>query len=488
MSNINPLDLVEIRLSIAEHLKRPDLACCLRVCWSWHDTFLPLVWENLSVDNSRTDEQYQDSFKPEVLSTHRHLIKDLNIFDWSGNYPLAFPRIQKLDFHLGKGNSPFLDKYLAPLIRGNQSLVKLHLRSHSNDYHCRQWEALLELPHLKELSLRMSSIQEDDIVRFWTICQNLESLLLEEVSFPQGTTPHALMCFQDIRKLQLCFVSGIKEEEQFHFISACPNLEDLAWYCFSSIEPDNDLQGDGAMGGPYFNEFAKEVGRKRWPRLTSLKMDGQWSEEDTCLIIEGMQRVKKIDLDETFGSLTFQALQRHFNNLVELQVETDSEETSILLQNIMCSCPALKKLEGGGVLAKHVVEGKPWVCLLLESLSICFMFSDTEQHLQPLIFECLAKLTLLEHFCSGAIITPFHKRYPVPLQLRLQSGLNALSGLRWMVSLFPSQRKSLGENELRWMLAHWKELKSVSANVDIDDRTRIELQNLFKSRGIKLRL
>ncbi|KAI8596944.1 hypothetical protein EDD21DRAFT_419196 [Dissophora ornata] len=484
MTKINPLDQPEIRLLIAEHLKKPDLPRCLRVCWSWHNTFLPLVWENVSVGKTSwaRPSPYEDSLTPEDLHSHRHLIKDLHIVSWSGNYPIAFPRIQTLDFN---GATPSLE-YLEPLIRLNQPLVKLNLWNLDNGIDNRLWKALQKLPHMRELSLGMSSIQEDDIVRFWTICENLESLLLEHVLFPQGTTPHASMCFRKIWKLQLCHVSGMEEEEQFRFISACPNLEDLAWGYSSSIEPDDGLEGDGAMGSSYFEEFAKEVGRKRWPRLTSLTMDAQWSEEDMCLIIEGMQRVKKIDLYDTFGPLTFQALQHYFNNLVELQVETSSEVAPKLLQNIMCSCPALKKLVGGGVPAKDVVEGKPWVCLSLESLRICFMFSDTEQHLQPLIFERLAKLTRLEYFYSESVRAPFHKKYPVPLQLRLQSGLHALSALWRMASFIPGQRKSLGEDELRWMLVHWKELTCVSAHVDIDDLSRTELQNMFKSRGIKL--
>ncbi|KAI8604488.1 hypothetical protein EDD21DRAFT_350866 [Dissophora ornata] len=337
MNKINPLELPEIRLSIAEYLKKPDLVRCLRVCWSWHDTFLPLVWENLSVDNSDRVGPSQDAPMPEVLRSYHHLVKDLNIVD-----------------------------------------------------------------------------------------------------------------------------------------------------CVSSVDWDNGLEKDRAMGGFYFEEFAREVARKRWPRLTSLRMYGQWTEEDTCLIIEGMQRVKKIDLDDTFGPLTFQALQRHFNNLVELQVETFSEAASKLLQNIMCSCPALKMLKGGSVLAKDVVEGKPWVCLSLESLSICFMFSDAEQHLQPLIFECLAKLTRLEHLYSCATRTPFREKYPIPLQFRLQCGLDALSGLWRMASFFPGYDSPLGEDELRWMLVHWKELISVTAGVHINDLPIIELKNLFKSLGIKL--
>ncbi|KAI8604487.1 hypothetical protein EDD21DRAFT_350865 [Dissophora ornata] len=484
MNKINPLELPEIRLSIAEHLKKPDLVRCLRVCWSWHDTFLPLVWENLSVDNSRSVEQDQDAFTPEVLRSHCHLVTDLYIADWSGNYPLDFPRIQTLDFHLDKGYTPFLEKYLAPLIRRNQSLVKLHVRSESHGYHCREWEMLLELPHLRELSLRTTYIHEDGIVRFWIICENLESLILEGVLFPEGTTPHAPMCFRNIRKLVLSSVDGMEVKGQFRFISACPNLEDLAWSCSSivSVDLDNGLEDNGAMGGTYFNEFAKDVGCKRWPRLTSLKIDGQWTEEDTCLIIEGMQRVKKINLENTFGPLTFQVLQRHFNNLVELRVETSSEAASKLLQNIMCSCPALKRLQGGSVLAKDVVEGKPWVCLSLETLIIFFMFSDTEQHLQPLVFECLAKLTRLEDLYCWAARMPFHEKYPVPLQFRLQSGLDALSGLWRMASFFPGYDSSLSEEEVRWMLVHWKELVSVT-DVNIDDPASI---NLLKSRGIEL--
>ena len=117
------------------------------------------------------------------------------------------------------------------------------------------------------------------------------------------------------------------------------------------------------------------------------------------------------------------------------------------------------------------------------------MFSDTEQHLQPLIFERLAKLTRLGYVYSGTARASFQKKYPVPLQFRLQSGLDALSGL-WRMNYFNAsgRSQSLGEDELRWMLIHWKELMTVSAFVDIDGGTKIELENLFQSRGIKLSL
>ncbi|KAI8604494.1 hypothetical protein EDD21DRAFT_412022 [Dissophora ornata] len=478
-----------IRLLVAEHLKKPDLVRCLRVCRSWHDTYQSLVWKEVSVDKPSWAEPSpsQDALTPEALRSHCHFIKDLYIVDWPGKYPFAFPRMQALYFRLFNTTTPSPARYPAPFIRRNQSLVKLHFWNIDKDIDYRLWKALLKLPHLRELNLGMSSIQDDDIVRFWTICENLESLRLDYVSFPRGTTPHASMYFRNIRELQLYGVSGMEQEEQLRFISTCPNLEDLTWHYILAGYLENGLAGDGAMGGAYFEEFAKEVARKRWPRLTNLGMYGQWTEEDTCLIIEGMQCVKKIELGDMFGPLTSQALQRHFNNLVELEVETSSEVASKLLQNILCSCSALKILVGDGFLAKDVVEGKPWVCLSLESLSICFMFSDTEQHLQPLIFERLAKLTRLEYLYSAAVRTHFQEKYPVPLQFRLQSGLDALSGLWRMESFAASHSKSLGEDELRWMLVHWKNLISVSADVDIDDVMKIELENLFKSRGIELR-
>ncbi|KAI8604493.1 hypothetical protein EDD21DRAFT_412021 [Dissophora ornata] len=419
MSKTNPLDLPEIRLSIAEHLREVDLVRCLRVCWSWHDTFLPL---------------------------------DLYMMDWSGNYPFVFPRMQYLFFRLSHAITPSPANYPALFIVRNQSLVKLHIRNLNSNIDYQLWKVLQELPHLKELGLEESSIQEDDTVRFWTVCENLENLLLKEVTFPEGATPHASRCFWNIRKLQLYGVDGIELEEQFRFISACPNLEDLVWYSIFTVDLEDGLEDDGDMGGPYFEEFAKDI-----------------------------------DLQDRFSALIFQALQRHFSHLVELEVEARDEVASKQLQIILCSCPALKKLVGGGVLAKDVVEGKPWVCLSLQSLVICFMFCGTEQHLQPLIFERLAKLTRLEYLFSGTAKAYFQEKYTVPLQFCLESGLDALSGL-WRMNCFTTRGDStfLGESELRWMLVHWKDLISVSAEANIDDDKKIELENLFKSRGIRL--
>ncbi|KAI8604492.1 hypothetical protein EDD21DRAFT_366122 [Dissophora ornata] len=185
--------------------------------------------------------------------------------------------MQALYCHLLNGKTTSPAKYPAPFIERHQSLVKLHLWGLDNDTDYRVLEVLLKLPHLKEVGLRKSSIQEDDIVRFWTVCENLESLLLEEVTFPQGTTPHALMCFRNIRKLQLYSVSGMEDAEQLRFISACPNLEDLAWRANTPAI----RWGDAVEGGfqfverPYLGEFAKEVTRKRWPRLTSFRREAQ---------------------------------------------------------------------------------------------------------------------------------------------------------------------------------------------------------------------
>ncbi|KAI8604499.1 hypothetical protein EDD21DRAFT_401992 [Dissophora ornata] len=164
MSKINPLDQPEIKLLIGEHLRGVDLVRCLRVCWSWHNTFLPLVWDKVSVGKTSWEPPSQDSLTPEVLGSHRHLIKDLRIVDWQENNPFVFPRMHTLDFHLFNGTTPSLAKYLAPLIGRNQSLVKLHFWNIDKDIDYRLWKALLKLPHLRELSLGMLHIQEDDIV------------------------------------------------------------------------------------------------------------------------------------------------------------------------------------------------------------------------------------------------------------------------------------------------------------------------------------
>ncbi|KAI8605595.1 hypothetical protein EDD21DRAFT_349885 [Dissophora ornata] len=393
MNKINPLDQPEIRLLIAEHLRGVDLVRCLRVCRSWHDTFLPFVWEKVSVGkvNWTQPSPSQDSLTPEVLRSHRHFIKALHILDSPGSCSFTFPQMQTMNFR------PY------------------------NGRHC---QVLDNLRKSRESETRARNISTRD-------------------------HPPRLNVFPE----------------------------------YPEIEPDLCERYGRGRTVPFYLCMSEPGGLF----MVQQPFDAQWTEEDACLIIEGMQRVKNISLGHTFGPLTFQALQRHFNSLVELHVELGNEVASELLQNILCSCPALKMLIGGGVPAKDVVEGKPWVCLSLEYLTISFMFSDREEHLQPLIFERLAKLKRLECIDSGAAITLVQGKHPVPLQFRLESGLDALSSLWRMVSLTTGYGNSLGEEELRWMMVHWKDLISVSGEVDIDSDTKIELEDLFKFRGIKLR-
>ncbi|KAK3810286.1 MAG: hypothetical protein J3Q66DRAFT_405045 [Benniella sp.] len=71
---INPLDIPEIRSMVGQYLGRSNLARCLRVCKSWHASFVPLVWSTFLVVSDLYSRGH-DPLLLEAFIRYRHYLK-----------------------------------------------------------------------------------------------------------------------------------------------------------------------------------------------------------------------------------------------------------------------------------------------------------------------------------------------------------------------------------------------------------------------------
>ncbi|KAF9101596.1 hypothetical protein BGX27_011406 [Mortierella sp. AM989] len=197
-------------------------------------------------------------------------------------------------------------------------------------------------------------------------------------------------------------------------------------------------------------------------------------DKDIALILNGLARATKVAFPGSkFGSHGFQSLSRHFECLTELNLSDCDSVTSTMIQEALCSCHNLEVIDADFIQVKDVVGGRPWVCLSLRELKVCFLFHGLENDLQPLVFERLSRLTQLETLEVG-----YAKRRLVPhveegLVFRLHSGLAALAILKRLkfVDVY-NLRLVLGANELEWMKTNWTSLVSISGEVFIEPGVR----------------
>jgi hypothetical protein len=127
------------------------------------------------------------------------------------------------------------------------------------------------------------------------------------------------------------------------------------------------------------------------------------------------------------------------------------------------------------VFAGDIAEGGSWACLHLKELAICFLFEESEQDLQPLVFERLSALTRLERLIMWASPTD-NAGHGKILEFRLDCGMGKLAGLQQLTFIrFDIQRlqngirtdyyyPQLGMDEVAWIIDHWKRLEVIKGH------------------------
>ncbi|KAF9355186.1 hypothetical protein BGX34_010618 [Mortierella sp. NVP85] len=488
----NPFYIPEITSLVAPLLGQSDLASCVRVCKTWQDIFFPHLWRSIDVHAELDFGSKPRRIGPsqDDIYNHRHLIHDLSLEGELVSFNKeCYPNLRSLD--IGFRSADCLENPVETislnLIKTFPSLVCL--RFGCVDLTPEVWMTLSSHPHIKRLELTAVPIRNVDAPAFWKVCEKLEHLELTYVKLRDLTIP-ADTVFHRIRHLEIEGGQQPDLQGQMDLILRCPSSEYIKWH----IEEEDDIYEQRLIHNP--------IRKDHWPRLKELTITYPIHDTDIAAILQGAENglgnIVELYLNCTvLMDQAFKAISHHFSTLVIVSLFGCHPDTSPAIRDILCGCPKLEILRGTSIYARDIVEGGPWVCLQLKALMLCFLVEDTEQELQPLIFERLSTLTRLEVLTMWAPPMNDNGQDKV-LRFRLDCGMTSLASLRQLTFIhFGRIRRwsmcdddvsycpQLGMDEILWIEIHWKRLRMVQGRLNENKRLEEQLISRLQSRGIE---
>ncbi|KAG0235861.1 hypothetical protein BGX31_004145 [Mortierella sp. GBA43] len=224
-----------------------------------------------------------------------------------------------------------------------------------------------------------------------------------------------------------------------------------------------------------------------WPMLEDLCLDeSRASDEQLSQIIKNMRRVTGFSVAKTsFNILSMSVLQYHFHCLRRVNtsylIQMDDITSSELTIEILKSCPKLERLKARGLPAEYLMNNTPWACeITLRTLEVSLEIKPSpggDAPQQEAIMTRLSKLVNLERLDMS------NKWIWKPIQL--SCGLKRLGTLTKLQELvLPIERQCLSLEDVEWMIAHWRNLKSIEGDVSWDDDDPESLIAKFSEAGI----
>ncbi|KAF9290392.1 hypothetical protein BGZ68_007153 [Mortierella alpina] len=391
---MTPLDLPELRYLLSTTYLCSDtksLACCARVCRSWHATFNPILWRCLPV--SRLLPQTKLSF--EAISQNAHLVQHLRVgrMDRADLYPMGNCRSLKSlfvedertlsdwDNYLGltsqvlhaQGNETHdesLDGKLSRehevvarknrwivllimLIRQNPGLRKLCLTMDRFEPTAEFWEAISAdpkslhtiVPNIRHLECLFTRIPRPNIQAFLDAFAHLDTLVLQHCTFDPDFPQELLDSnrrYPRLRSLTLATNTGLDPSTQIELIRLFPEIEHLAW----------SIMGTQPL---LVSEFCTVLNQDCCKIESLVLSDRNLEASHLARILNSIPRLTRLFLRfDTLSSMfnepdVMQALRRHFTVLTDVefgQVRSSIRCGTVL--ELLTGCPNLQRLVAYG--------------------------------------------------------------------------------------------------------------------------------------------
>ncbi|KAI8348078.1 hypothetical protein B0O80DRAFT_186731 [Mortierella sp. GBAus27b] len=430
----DPLAIPEIGAMVAQFLPHPDQARCLRVCKSWHKSFLQFVWSAVSIE--------QDQPKPpmDALRRNRLLIKELEC-EIGPRSKCMSPEYTNLQ-HLSVVNSD--DSLAGP-------------------FPISFWRKIHDLRHLSRLELHNVTITVAGSAIFWNLCTRLDQVKIIRTTI--GAQPDMSIPFPRLKRLSIFLTSGISERCQIDWIRQFPNLISLEW------DP---------MRSYLVHEFNERLSAGTWTKLSELKIQGyRFPDEQLALMIKSVNEMTVFELYDSFIMRdSYLALRRHFPFLRHLNTFQGLNPliNTAMSIDVLTSCPRLEYFHMGQVMSELIPRTPSWVYAnSLKTLRVHFIITKEQDQarFQRLCHRMLSELVQLETLhLSGS------------LNIQLDNGLELLASLSKLRALtIHTFTQELTTSEVEWMISHWKKLESVDGILNPDNNE--ELANMFLEAGVK---
>ncbi|KAG0203516.1 hypothetical protein BGX28_004236 [Mortierella sp. GBA30] len=281
--------------------------------------------------------------------------------------------------------------------------------------------------------------------------------------------------FPELQHLEIIHDDDMAIETQLEWISRCPNLKSFRWESSSSLP---------------VNKFCQTI-PTACPNLVSLHLYLEIYDVDIASIIDAVPRIEELSIQCNFETVSMNALRRHFSWLSKIDIRYGGMMTSPMIQEILCSCPALNSFTANMLHYRDVVaRPQDWVCKNLQVFDVGVTFIGVitrppswhriraEQALvlnkrekerlsraHRDIYNRIAQLTDLRHLniCRRNVGILYEEEV---FKVSLESGLEALSTLKRLKSfscsnIFAHLRKDEVSDALKWMAEHWRNLETL---------------------------
>ncbi|KAG0059449.1 hypothetical protein BGZ89_000395, partial [Linnemannia elongata] len=529
----HPLDLPEILIHVASFLNTRDRKSCLLVCKPWHQTFIPLIWENVYL---WTYNRHQWP-SIDAIDRHAHHITNLTYFSNPPLEYLSFPGLRQVrslslfydGLPSGIMNSTYWDAATV-IIRQNLALesLKLYDTWPTMDTAERFWDAVAGHAGIKEISVhgamnleRPSGEMDRPDHGLWRICQSqLESLRLSHMSIPAN--PDALLLGDDIgttfprmkRLSHILVKDTIKPEDQnadillrrfaglpclgqVRFLARCPNLQDLEM----RFSYTHDCPRDAIV-----QRFAAGF----WPLLTRVVLSvAGFTDKELAQITGSLGAAPVEELlvpESSFGYQTLAAFENQslFRNIRKMDFYDSkvlgwaARESSAVVQTILERSPVLEDFTANYLLASDVAHGQEWVCTGMKRLKVDIIVDNgnkeeekgkekemkkRRKELHVAVFERLDKLHQLDTLALLSRTLTSAVELESRMSLDLRHGLGLLENVLQLEVLSFSNQQVFEEEDVRWIKDHWKKLRQISRPLDADPERMRELDSAMYLSG-----
>ncbi|KAF9949498.1 hypothetical protein BGZ72_008752, partial [Mortierella alpina] len=460
-------DIPEIQDRIGYFLCPSSVANCLRVSKQFQSWFLPVFWHTTRIGRSRhntlPDEHHLQSHSSSIRQLSLHdFVPQSNVFE-STQYLVYISLSGKLGHPKEAERTWAL--YTTLILKSRATLRTIRLSGLESAPSEGFWRALTNdaqtpLTRLRRLQLEELSLDTSTIARlFWRVCERIEALELENVSFPwqdnhdedwgwfgmglvhQASSEKAAAVstttadttlpsspsprFAQLRELRIQGETPHMKPEDLlmTLIAEAPDLRHLSWIMG---------RGDTFPAAAFQRMAGKD---QTWRKLESLQLQSPKpsSITDTCIaavlsslmitpsaesqqgeLDKGCRGLRELRVSRSgFGNESMGVLARAHGGALSkaievLDVQSCEGVPSLMVQQLLESCPRLRVLRATTICIQDIVQGEQWTCDGLREMEVQLheeaVQAETEERRQynyANVRARLRRLTLLDKCYLG---------------------------------------------------------------------------------------
>ncbi|KAF9273718.1 hypothetical protein BGZ68_001271 [Mortierella alpina] len=413
----------EIQDRIGHFLYPYSVANCLRVSKHFQSWFLPVFWHAVRIGRSHhsslPDEHHLKTYSSSIRQLSLHgFVPQSNVFESTQH--LSYISLSGKLGLLKESDSTWA-LYTTLILQSRATLRTIRLSNLEPAPSEGFWKALTSDAHtppirLKRLQLEDLSFDTSTIAQlFWRVCERIEALEMENVSFPwqddhdedwgwfgmglvhQDPSEKAVAVDSTLSsspsprfaKLKELRIQGetphMKPEDLLMtLIAQAPELRHLSWILG---------KGDAFPAIAFLRLAGKD---QTWRNLETLQLQSPktGSITDSCiaavlssLMVNSRAAGQRVGQNECQGLRELRVSRSGFGNesmavlarahggalmrsIEVLDVQSCEGVPSLMVQQLLESCPSLRTLRATALSIQDIVQGEPWACSGLREMEV----------------------------------------------------------------------------------------------------------------------